>query len=396
MENGTTTVLDSLSNIYENIFTYNRFAVNYRVNEKKYNYSIGIAAQTSEMKGESFFTKSNFKETTFNWIPLARFTYNFSRTRSLSVNYQGNVSAPSYSQLQPVYDYSNPQYPVIGNPSLKPEFKNSLSARYNNFDFMSGNVLFSNISYSFSKDRVSSNSIDKSGNGNGGSSGAIQETRYLNADGFYNASGFYTFSRPFQQRKFTLTLNGNLNYTNDISFINSRKNTGKNFVGTQGVNFDVRLNDWLEMGAGGNYTYNTTNNSLTPQANTEVRSYTLSSNGKIHFPAGIVLNYDLNKTFNNGYGVSANPFIINGYLERQFSKNNKYSIRLQAYDLLNQNTSISRTVNANSITDTRTNRLGQYFMLSFNFRLQKFKGKQPKIQFPSGPPPDGPSPFRNN
>ncbi|MGZ8525669.1 MAG: outer membrane beta-barrel protein [Chitinophagaceae bacterium] len=396
IENSTTTRLDSLSNLYENTFTYNRFGINYRFNDKKYNYSIGIGAQASDMKGESFITKSNFIQTKFNWFPLMRFTYNFSRTRSLSVNYQGNVSAPSYSQLQPIYDYSNPQYPVIGNPNLKPEFKSTFFARYNNFDFMSGNVLFTNISYSFSKDKVVSNSIDKFSNGNGGSTGAIQETRYLNADGYYTASGFYAFSKPFQNRKYTLSLNGNLNYTNDISFINSQKNTGKNFVGTQGLNFVVRLSDWLEVGAGGNFTYNQTKNSLIPQSNTEVRTYTVSSNGKIYFPAKIVLSYDLNKTFNSGYGVSANPFIISGYLERQFSKNNQYSIRLQAFDLLNQNTSISRTVNANSITDTRTNKLGQYFMLSFNFRLQKFKGQQPKTQFPSGPPPDGPPPFRNN
>lgn len=392
IDNGTTR-LDSLSNIYGNTFTYNRFGINYRYNDKKYNYSIGVAAQASDMKGESFITKSTFKQTTFNWFPLARFTYNFSRTRSLSVNYQGNVSAPSYSQLQPVYDYSNPQYPVIGNPDLKPEFKSTISARYNNFDFMSGNVLFTNISYNFSKDKVVSNSIDKLNNGNGRSSSAIQETQYMNADGYYTASGFYAFSKPFQNRKYTLSSNGNFNYSNNISFINSQKNTGKNFVGTQGLNFDVRLNDWLEMGVGGNFTYNQTKNSLTPQSNTEVRTYTLSSNGKIYFPAKIVLSYDLNKTFNSGYGVSANPFIINGYLERQFSKNNQFSIRLQAYDLLNQNTSISRTVNANSITDTRTNKLGQYFMLSFNFRLQQFKGQQPKAQFPSGPPPDGPPPF---
>jgi Outer membrane protein beta-barrel family/Carboxypeptidase regulatory-like domain len=390
IDNGTTIRLDSLSNIYENTFAYNRLGINYRYNDKKYNYSIGVAAQSSEMKGESFITKGSFKQNTFTWFPLARFTYNFSRTRSLSVNYLSTVSTPSYSQLQPVYDYSNPQYPVIGNPDLKPEFKNTFSARYNNFDFMSGNVLFTNISYSFSKDKVVSNSIDRFSSGSGGANGAIQETRYQNADGYYNASGFYHFSKPFQKRKYTLDLNGNLNYTNDISFINSKRNTGKNFVTTQGLNFDVRLNDWLEIGAGGNFTYNQTKNSLTPQANTEVRTYTISSNGKIYFPAKIVLNYDLNKTFNRGYGVSANPFIINGYLERQFSKNNQFSIRLQAYDLLNQNTSISRTVNANSITDTRTNRLGQYFMISFNFRLQKFKGQQPKTQFPSGPPPDGP------
>lgn len=384
--------LDSLSNIYENSFVYNRLGVNYRYNNKKFNYSLGIAFQMSEMKGKSYISQSYYGKNTFNWFPAARFTYNFSRTRSLSVNYNASVSAPSYSQLQPVYDYSDPQYPVIGNPNLKPELKNTFSLRYNNFDFTSGNVLFSNISFSFSKDKVVSNSVNDFGNG-AGSNGAIQETQYLNADGYYTGSGFYSFSKPFQNRKYTISANGNLSYTNNISFINSTRNIGKSFTGVQGLNFDVRLKTWLEIGAGGSFTYTLSKNSLSLQSNSEVRTYTVSSNGKIYFPAKIVLNYDLNKTFYSGYAQSANPFIINGYLERQFSKSSQFTARLQVFDLLNQNTSISHTVSANSITDTRTNKLGRYFMLSFNVRLQKFKGQQPKAQFPSGPPPDGPPRF---
>jgi Outer membrane protein beta-barrel family/Carboxypeptidase regulatory-like domain len=377
------TRIDSLSNIYENTLRYNRYAINYRFNEKKYNYSVGLAAQTNTMKGESFITKSSFTQNTFNWFPQVRFTYNFSRTKNLSVNYSAAVSAPAYNQLQPVYDYSNPQYPSIGNPDLKPEFKKTLNAQYGSFNFLTGKILFSNISYTFSKDKVVTNAINKQ------TSGAVQETQYINADGYYNASGFYVFSKPFKQRRYVLTMNGNISYSNNISFINSQKNIGKNFIGTQGFTTDITLKKWLETGIGGSFTFNENKNSLTPRANTAVRTYTITSSGKIHFPGKLVLNYDLNKSFNNGFGVSGNPFIINGYLEKQFTKNNSYTLRLQAFDLLNQNTSISRTVNANSITDTRTNRLGRYFMLSINFRLQKFKGAQPKIQFPSGPPPEG-------
>lgn len=393
IDNSTITRLDSLSNIFENKFSYNRYGINYRHNEKKYNYSIGVAAQHSQLTGDSYISKATFNNNNFNWFPSARFTYNLSRTRSLSVSYNAIISAPSSSQLQPVYDYSNPQYPVIGNPDLKPEFKNNFNARYSNFDFMSGNILFSNVSFSFTNDKVVTNAINKTAAGGAGTGGAIQETQYLNADGIYNASVFYNFSKPFRNRKYTLTFNGNLNYSQNISYINSNKNNGKNFIGTQGFNVDVRLKTWLEIGAGSSFTFNQTKNSLTLQANTEVRTYTLNSNAKIYLPGKFVLQYDLNKTFNNGFGVTANPFIINGFLERQFSKNNQLSLRLQAFDLLNQNTSISRTVNANSIADTRTNRLGQYFMLSFNCRLQKFKGQQPKAQFPTGPLPDGPPPF---
>ena len=52
-------------------------------------------------------------------------------------------------------------------------------------------------------------------------------------------------------------------------------------------------------------------------------------------------------------------------------------IRINAFDILKQNVSINRNVSANFIVDTRVNRLTQYFMLSFTYRLTKFKGTPP-------------------
>jgi hypothetical protein len=253
---------------------------------------------------------------------------------------------------------------------------------------MSGNLMFATISFVTVKNKVVTNAVNKT------VAGIIQETQYKNANGYYNANAFYLFSKPYKNRKYVVTLTGGSTFTNDISFVNDQKNTGRNFTFTQGISVDIRIKEWLEVGGGGNFVYNQTRNSISVRSNTDVRTYTISSNGKVYLPGSFVISYDLNKSFNNGFGVSANPFIINAYLERQFTKKKTFSIRLQGYDLLKQNVNVSRSSSANSIADAKTNRLQRYFMLSLNIKLQKFKGKQPKIQFPSGPPPDGPSPGR--
>jgi len=89
------------------------------------------------------------------------------------------------------------------------------------------------------------------------------------------------------------------------------------------------------------------------------------------------LGYDLNKTINNGYSstIKVNPTILSTYIERRFLKNNLAALRLQGFDLFNQNTGITRNVTSNSIIDSRTNRLGRYYLLSFTYRIQKFPGK---------------------
>lgn len=53
------------------------------------------------------------------FLPNARFSYDFSTTKRLNINYETNFREPSISQLQPVLNNSDPQNLSLGNPSLK-------------------------------------------------------------------------------------------------------------------------------------------------------------------------------------------------------------------------------------------------------------------------------------
>jgi hypothetical protein len=117
----------------------------------------------------------------------------------------------------------------------------------------------------------------------------------------------------------------------------------------------------------------------------------MNFNTRVYFLKTLLFGTDLSKTFNNGYSSSlaVNPFIINTYLEKQFLKDKSATLRFQAFDLLDENTSVSRQVSANTITDSRSNRLSRYFLLTFTMRLQKFSGKQPQQNGPDFRGPGG-------
>ncbi len=363
------TYVDSLSNIYDNVYITNRFGVNFRTNEKKYNYTVGLAVQPATIESNSQTGKYNYKQQLVNYYPVIRFAYNFSRSRSFNVNYNGSTNQPSYSQLQPVYDYSNPQYITVGNPKLKPEFTNTLSMRYNNFDFISGNVFFGNISFSFTNDKIVNNTINR---GFG-----VQETQYLNSNGYYTAFGFYNFSRPIKNRKFVFNYGGNLTYNNNVSFVDSKKNKGTNWIVGQRLATDIKIKKWLETTIGINYSLNSSKYSLLKELNSDASAWTLSNSTRFFFPHNWKFNYDIDKSINTGYAANVNsdPLIINATLEKALFKKQNLSLKLQAFDLLNENTSVNRSVTGSAITDTRTNRLGRYFMLSAVFRLNKFSGQ---------------------
>ena len=60
------------------------------------------------------------------------------------------------------------------------------------------------------------------------------------------------------------------------------------------------------------------------------------------------------------------------------------TVRFQGFDLFNQNTGITRTVNETTITDSRVLRLARYFLLSANIRLAKFGGGVNRMRMEGG------------
>ncbi len=362
------------SNFYDYKFTTNRFGANYRVNEKKYNYTIGIAVQPSLLQGTSA-NNPTVKRSIVNVFPTGRYTYKFARTRELNISFDGRSNQPSYIQLQPVADKSNLQLPIIGNPALDAEFSSRLNLRYNNYDLASGNVFFSNISFNSTNNKIVNNVISNTT----GEPGVIRTTTFANANGYYTVNGFYAFSKPFKEKAYVVSLRGFANYNNNISLLDGEKNIGKNTVLNQRLNLQINPKKWLEITPSLGYSWNNTEFSLNGN-NSTIKTLTVAYDHKIYFTKSLLFGASLDKNFNSGFANSnANPLIINSYLEKQFFKGNTGAIRFQAFDLLNQNTNISYTVTDNYTLDQQSNRLARYFMLTFTMKFQKFAGNNTTV-----------------
>jgi hypothetical protein len=393
-----------LSNNYEYSFTTNKVGLNYRVIEANYNYTLGLAVQPSVLEGNSALAPPT-RKTQFNYIPAARFLYNFSRNKSLSINYNGTSQQPSFNQLQPVDDFSSASYPVRGNPDLDQAFSNNIFVRYNSFGIESGNTLFFNASYNQIDNYVATRTTSYgrfstatlADNPGLKSFENTTYTRYRNADGYQSGSLTAFFSKPWDERKYTVSFNANIAYTKYPGFVDAvdslnvstetMENTAKTLTFSPGMRFRLDLKDIIDAQASASYSINKTENSLTGfrslGQNTNVRSLNLGLSGKNYF-GDWTLGYDYNKQVNSGYTIPVtNPNILSAYFERRFLKQNIGTIRLAAFDLFNQNTGFSVTNDGRSITQTSVNRLGRYFMLTFTLRLQKFAGKSP-VQDGSG------------
>ncbi|MCO5936798.1 outer membrane beta-barrel protein [Mucilaginibacter sp. RB4R14] len=390
-----------LSNNYNYTFTTNRFGLNYRVVEKKYNLTLGVGAQPAKLDGINLTNNVSTSVSTFNIIPAASFNYNFSRSQALRFNYNGSSNQPAFNQLQPVLDFSNASYPVQGNPNLSPEFANNLSLRYNAFSFQTGNIFLVGVNFSQTDNKIVQNIINYAPNFTAAAIAADPSlinfrnttlVKYLNTSGYYTAGANLIYSKPWKERRYTLTFNANATYTNNIGFSQSvdslnvmtpiAKNIAKTISLIPRLGFRTNITDIIDAELYGRYTVSKTNNSLTTlgNQNTNIRSVELGLNGKNYVWKDWTISYDYTKTLNYGYDAALNiknPNILNTYLERRFLKDHRGTLRLAAYDLFNENTGFATTTNGSTVTQTNVNRLGRYYLLTFTLRLQKFSGKAP-------------------
>ncbi|HZF65646.1 MAG TPA: TonB-dependent receptor, partial [Chitinophagaceae bacterium] len=92
------------SNNFKNANVSDRIGSNFRVVKKKYNYQLGLAAQSITLQSRDLTKDSTIEQTFTNLFPAATLNYQFARSKSLRIQYRGRTDQPNISQLQPIRD----------------------------------------------------------------------------------------------------------------------------------------------------------------------------------------------------------------------------------------------------------------------------------------------------
>lgn len=357
-----------LSNIYDYQFVTNKVGMNYRYIGEKLNYTVGINAQPAVLTGQNLSRDIKTENRTFNLIPSGRFSYKFSNQQSLDVNYWGRNNQPGFLQLQPITDNSNLQNIITGNPDLKPEFVHSVNAHYKLADWNAGKVILANFRYERTNDKIVTTKARVPGTVN-------QLTSYTNTDGYYTIQGDYNISKPLSaERKFTIGYSGSGQLNNNISFTDDSRIEAKNISWRQELEFRVDLKDITNFELETSYSQNLTSYTNTTLSNRQSNRFEYGIEGRNYFFKDLTLGYDFSKQINTGFdnGSVRNPTLLRLSMEYKFMKNDMAAIRVEGFDLFDQNSGISRDVFDNVIVDRQVNRLGRYFMLSLIYRVRKF------------------------
>jgi len=375
---GYTKSVDSLTNKFDNSNYSNRASLGYRVQNAKFNLGATMGVQFATLTSDNKSKNINFSNNFINLYPTANFTYNFTRSKNLRINYSGRTNQPSVSQLQPVPDNSDVTNIKNGNPYLNQEFSNSLRIFYSSFDIFKLRNLFAVFNLSNTSNKIVSN-VKQLTNG-------YQTTSYSNMNGAYSLSGYVNYGFQFGKQKIRLNFTTNVAHSRDVSIIHSTllanandtiNYTYNSSIGqTIGTGFNIKEKLDLNFTATSTYYIAKNSNQASSASNTNYFTQNISIEPTYTFKGGWVLGTDLDYNYTGGLstGYNASVPLWNASLSKLLFKNQAGELKIAIYDILNQNVSVSRTVTANYVTDQQSTVLKQYFSVTFAYNLRKFAG----------------------
>ena len=227
LANGQLKELTRLSNIFNYAFNESRITANYTYNGKKINLSFGGSLLPTVLTGTRVNNNNNqtvsASISNFRVIPVLRFTYIWSTSQRFTVSYAGNNSLPTFDQIQPFTDRSDPINITTGNPNLKPSFINNLTASYNNYIANSKINISLSVTASETKNKVVTNTIQRPAliSTNPDRYRTAYETTFVNLDGANSLSGTYSFSKQLADRRYNLSFSGSASYNYNVAMSNN-------------------------------------------------------------------------------------------------------------------------------------------------------------------------------
>ncbi|WKZ72585.1 MAG: TonB-dependent receptor [Ignavibacteriaceae bacterium] len=367
------------SNKYDNNYYTYRGGLAYRLGSGAVNLYMGVTYQISQLTGDQSYPYTLTTEKKFyNFLPSVRFNYKISDAQNFRIFYFTSVNAPSLTQLQNFYDVSNPLFIRGGNPNLKDEYSNRVSIQYLTTDKESGANFFVMGFYQRTDDYIGNSSFT-----------AVKDT--LISDGVLLRKGAqFTISRNFGASQ---SVRGMLSGGFPVPFIKS--NLSVNFGAgysllpaeyqrliteskivslNQGITVASNISEDIDFKLSYSPSYYVSKNDVLPRSDDEYWVHSGSANlfFNVFDLFFVTTDYSFYKTAGIADNGDVSYSLWNAAIGVKFLEGNKAELRLDVFDILNQNKSFIRTATDIYIENKSAMVLKQFFMLSFTYNLKAF------------------------
>ena len=362
-----------------------------RMNRTKWRLNVGVMAQPQHSSYMQDYLGVHVDTTrnVVNWSPTLDFRYKFNKQSNLRINYRGTSSQPSMSQLLSITDNTDPQNVSVGNPGLKPAFTNRLRLFYNTYRQSHYQGFMSFLNFSTTRNAIGNSVYYDAETG-------ARTVRPVNVNGNWDASAAVMFNTSIDSAGiWNVNTFTNLNYNRYASYLQLRtmdemaKNITNSTTVSERLSASYRLS-WLEVELDGSLNYTHTKNNLQSASNLNTWQFAYGTNINLTLPWNMSISTDLHEQSRRGYNdasLNTNELLWNAQIAQSLLKGNALTLSVQFYDILHNQSNLSRAISATSRTDTEYNSINSYVMFKASYRLNLFGGKAAR-QGDHGP--DGP------
>ncbi|MBR5052351.1 MAG: outer membrane beta-barrel protein, partial [Bacteroidaceae bacterium] len=369
----------------KNIGQNHDLRVQVRINRTKYRLTIGgnVQPQISKVDYQKGRIDTLLRRTVVNASPVVNFQYRFSRQEQLEFRYNANTGWPNITDMIPdTLSDANPLNIRIGNAELKPSFTQNVQFEYRRtvIDYQRTNA----VNFQFHTTRNSTTNRTEYNEVTGG-----RVSMPVNVNGNWNASANYNFNTALDSKKhWRFDMNTSLSTSKNIGYLYRSKDkmTVENI--TRSGNFGQRVRftfrqDWesgwqVEANANGNFRYNLNRSNNATASNLDHYDFRYGGSFVLTFPWGMTISSDIEQQSRRGYSDAAmntNHLIWNGSISQRFLPYKQLTISLRAVDILDERDDVNRNVSAVSRTDTKSEMVRSYVLLSANWRFGRFGGR---------------------
>lgn len=398
---------DVYSSEIVNRYVNQTIGANFVYQKDKLRAQAGVSANPTDTHNETtgFDTYDNH---VLNWAPQAMLWYDIDDNTNVRGFYFGRSQQPSVSQLMRVPDNTNPLSVSFGNMYLEPYFNHSFRSDFrhtNKKNFLSVNA---GLDGGIVKNPI----VNAQWYGTNGAQYSIP----VNGKDSYNGSFRIMLNSPIAKSNFSVFLMSRASYSKSSSYVGSSSfDMGKYYEGdnydaedfhsldftlnklqTVGLMERLRLtyrNDIVELTAGGRTRMSKSWYTIANQSTNMTWSNQVSASMNWTVPGGLGIVADGNYNWYNGYTTDqGTQLILNAKITKMLFKD-KFTLALNAYDILDQAKNLSVSDSSNYHTETLNNTLGRYIVVSLTYRFGNFGGKGGRRMGPGmgrgpmGPPP---------
>ena len=339
-------------------------------NGKKFRFNFRVRLEEINLDNQDFIQSTSFSKDYSKLLFSSYANYTIGNSKRLSAHYNTNLNVPSVTQLQPVPNVSNPLNIIVGNPNLDPSINHNVYLNYNDYNWKERTGIFMYSGISVEEDKIVSNTTTDAN--------FIRTTTYQNVKGNYNGWAGISYSKQIKKDSlYTLkfTINPYANFNRQIGFTNGSSLEAKSFNVNPRIGLLFNFKEKFEFEPEYRLGVNSTKYNLDSVDDINFITHNVSLKLTSFWPENVVWGNDITYSYNGnlGEGFDKDAIFWNMSLGLQMFKK-KATLKVLAYDLLNQNINTRRTTGQDFIQDFQGTVLNRYFMGSLTIKFDSFGG----------------------